>query len=854
MRQAPSFYPEFSRPIGIVLITLAGLLVCLADAHAASRTRQPKMPTEQQFLQRQIQTLRPAGATRDLPVNVEGRTLVHDAKTDTYTISGAARLEQGPTTITADQIVLQHRYRGVAVGHVHIVDPTSDTHSSRAWFDLHNETARLADARILALNNNYYLTGKDVHKLTGQHYQATDASITTCTGDTTRPDWSISGKQIDLHLGGTATTRDAYFDVLGHPVLPVPFLEFNTNSERHSGFLTPRYGYSSLNGATFLQPYFIDISRSQDTTAQLDVETSTRIGGQLEYRLVNGENDRISVTGSFFNESIRSEQNRLSDQVDPQIADPTIPINRWGFVGLMQEYLTPSLFTYGSLAYGSDSRFFREIPSVALSHQYGLTTDGLSGSGLWQTDRVATSNLGLFQEFDNSYLQLEGVWNQDLIQPQSFALQTLPKLLWSGFQGLAGGLAYLDYDASAVNYWREQGIDGLRVDLNPRLTVPWTWSRYLDGWVTGGLDAAAYDVSGHQVNVIPVGTQGLIYNNGLTLGGLAPGGLMARAIPDANLGIRSALLDSFDLDRFGLRKIETLIQPFAQYSYVPTIDQNQFPLFDSVDRIEPRSLIDYGVSLRIFGQTEARTPGSGLGNRVLAMLGPSFTTAGGGSSSELLRFSLEQAYDTSHAVAGDGSHLSDVAAMGQLFPTSILSAATTVDWSPRPKQGLDAFNFSLAFQPPGQTSPSIYTGRALQGSFMQLSYTYAAPNAVLINTSKSVNAISAVSLSTYIGLFNRLGVFFAPVYDLADSRTLSSVFGFRLKSSCDCWFADFAIDDTYNPNNTSYIFQLTLSGLGSLGSGSPFGSNPFQLMGLVPSRSIVPPSDAAERSTTSNSN
>jgi LPS-assembly protein len=826
---------------------LIGAIVCVRDIYAAS-TRQPKMPTEQQFLQGQIHTLRPQRATKELPVSIEGRTLVHDARTDTYTISGAARVEQGPTTITADQIVLEHRYRGVATGHVHIIDPTSDVHSTKAWFDLHSETARLSDARILALNGNYYVTGKDIHKLNGQHYHATDASITTCTCNTARPEWSISANQMDIHLGGTAKANHAYFDVLGHPVLPVPFVEFDTNSERHSGFLTPRYGYSSLNGVTFLEPYFLDISRSQDMTAQLDIQTSTRIGGQLEYRLVNGEKDHIFVTGSYFNEAIRSQANRESDLVDPQIADPHIPINRWGFVGLMQEYLTPSLFAYGSLAYGSDSLFFREIPSAALSHQYGWSPDGLSGSGLWQTDRVATSNFGLFQEFGNSYMQLGGVWNEDLIQPQSFALQTLPKLLWSGFQGLAGGLAYLDYDVSAVNYWREEGIDGSRLDLNPRLTVPWMWSRFLDGWVTAGVDAAAYDVSGHLVNVTPVGTKGLIYNNGLTLGPLAPGGLMARAIPYTNLGVRSALLDSFDLNRFGLRKIETLIQPYAQYSYVPTINQNQFPLFDSTDRMEPRSLVDYGVSLRIFGQTEARAPGSSLGSRVLAMLGPTFQTAGG-SSSELLRFSLEQAYDTSHAVSTDGARLSDVAATGQLFPTSILSAATTVDLSPRSKQGLDAFNFSLSFQPPGQTAPSVYTGRALQGSFMQLSYTYASPNAVLINTSNTVNSLSEVSLATYLGLFNHAGVYFGPVYDLAESRMLSSVYGFRLKSSCDCWFADFAINQSYNPNDTSYIFQITLSGLGSLGTGSPFGSNPFQLMGLVPSRSIVPsPSDAAERS------
>ncbi|MGB6565144.1 MAG: LPS assembly protein LptD [Candidatus Binataceae bacterium] len=831
----------------LILMLLIGAIVCVRDIYAAS-TRQPKMPTEQQFLQGQIHTLRPQRATKELPVSIEGRTLVHDARTDTYTISGAARVEQGPTTITADQIVLEHRYRGVATGHVHIIDPTSDVHSTKAWFDLHSETARLSDARILALNGNYYVTGKDIHKLNGQHYHATDASITTCTCNTARPEWSISANQMDIHLGGTAKANHAYFDVLGHPVLPVPFVEFDTNSERHSGFLTPRYGYSSLNGVTFLEPYFLDISRSQDMTAQLDIQTSTRIGGQLEYRLVNGEKDHIFVTGSYFNEAIRSQANRESDLVDPQIADPHIPINRWGFVGLMQEYLTPSLFAYGSLAHGSDSLFFREIPSAALSHQYGWSPDGLSGSGLWQTDRVATSNFGLFQEFGNSYMQLGGVWNEDLIQPQSFALQTLPKLLWSGFQGLAGGLAYLDYDVSAVNYWREEGIDGSRLDLNPRLTVPWMWSRFLDGWVTAGVDAAAYDVSGHLVNVTPVGTKGLIYNNGLTLGPLAPGGLMARAIPYTNLGVRSALLDSFDLNRFGLRKIETLIQPYAQYSYVPTINQNQFPLFDSTDRMEPRSLVDYGVSLRIFGQTEARAPGSSLGSRVLAMLGPTFQTAGG-SSSELLRFSLEQAYDTSHAVSTDGARLSDVAATGQLFPTSILSAATTVDLSPRSKQGLDAFNFSLSFQPPGQTAPSVYTGRALQGSFMQLSYTYASPNAVLINTSNTVNSLSEVSLATYLGLFNHAGVYFGPVYDLAESRMLSSVYGFRLKSSCDCWFADFAINQSYNPNDTSYIFQITLSGLGSLGTGSPFGSNPFQLMGLVPSRSIVPsPSDAAERS------
>jgi LPS-assembly protein len=828
------------RSVSVFLVSL-GLLLCAAGARASSKAQQPKMPTEQQFLQEQMRSLRPQKTTAHLPVSIEGRSLVHDAKTDTYTITGDARVRQGPTTITADQIVLQHRYLGIATGHVHIVDPTSDVRSSKAWFDLHNETARLADARVLALNNNYYMTGKDIHKLPGQHYRATDASITTCTGDTSRPEWSISAQQMDLHLGGIAKASDAYFDVLGHPIVPVPFVEFDTNSERHSGFLTPRYGYSTLNGMSYLQPYFLDISRSQDLTAQFDVETSTRIGGQLEYRLVNGENDHIFVTSSYFNESIRSEQNRLSDIIDPQIANSNIPTSRYGFVGLMQEYITPSTYAYGNLAYGSDSLFFREAPTVALSHDYGWN------SGLWQTARFQTSNIGLYQEFENSYLQLQGVWNQDLIQPQSFALQTLPQLLWSGFQELPGNFAYLDYDASAVNYYREQGVDGTRIDVDPRVTVPWMWGRYLDGWASVGVDAAAYDVSGHQINVIPVGTQGLIYNNGLKAGKLAPGGLMARAIPFANFGLHTALIDSVEVNRFGFQKIETLIQPYVQYAYVPTINQSDFPLFDSIDRMEPRSLVDYGASLRIFAQTQPQSgSGTSLSRRMMSIMGPSFTNANG-STAELLRLNFEQAYDTSHTVAPDGFHFSDLAMQGMLFPTSILSAATSLDYSPRPNQGLDAFSFSLSFQPPGQTAPSVYTGRALQGSFLSLSYMYAAPNGVLINTAKSVNSLSAVSLSAYLGLLNHAGLFFSPVYDLAQSRMLAAVYGVRIKSGCDCWFADFAVDDTYYPNNTAYVFQLTLSGLGSLGSGSPFGSNPFQLMGLLPIRSIVPLSDANQR-------
>jgi LPS-assembly protein len=799
-----------------------------SDLHAASRgAKNVKLPTEQEYLSQQFRGLHKTENNKTSPTHIEGRTLIYNSKDDSFTVYGDAKLLHGATTLTADKIFLKHRYLGQAVGHVLIVDPAGRVTAQKINFDLRKETATMDNGQVTSLSN-YHLQASRLRKLENQEYEGTDAIITTCMCNQASPDWSLSANRLLVDYGGEAKAYDAYFNILGHPLLPFPFIEFDTDSERHSGFLSPRYGESSLNGFEYEQPYFFDISKSQDLTAQFDLETSTRIGGQLEYRLVNGPQDYLSVTGDYFNESIRSEANRLGDLIDPQIADPTIPIERWGVVGIMQQYLTPSLFLYGDAFTGSDSLFFREIQNVALSREYGWN------SGVWQTARDAISNLGLVDEFDDSYVQLDANWNQDLIQPQQFALQTLPQLLWSGYQSVDGGLAFLDYDASAVDYWRQSGYRGQRFDVNPRLTVPWTWSRYLDGWASLGADAAAYNVSGSAVDVLPVGTHGLRYNNGLALDGPTPNGLMGRVIPTANLGLRSALVGSTNFNRFGIGKVSTLIQPFVDYSYVPSITQSQFPIFDSIDRIDARSLITYGASIRVFGESLQSLLHNALGARAQSLLGPSFTNAAGATTTELLRLNVEQAFDTSHPVVVNGSHWSDVAAQASLFPTSLASGSASFDWSVTPRPSLNAATLSVAVQPPGQIGPAVYTGKALEGSYLQFSYTYAAPNATLISA-EAENAISAISMQTYVGIFNRLGVYFAPIYDVSTAQLLANVVGGRLKSSCDCWIIDVAVDQTYYPKNTGFTFQLTLGGLGSIG-GSPFGSNPFQMLGFVPPR------------------
>ena len=238
--------------------------------------------------------------------------------------------------------------------------------------------------------------------------------------------------------------------------------------------------------------------QSSDATVALDVETSQRVGGLAEYRLTNGKDDYLWADGAFYNESLRSQSDRTGDIPDFQIADPHIPVDRYGIIGMARQHITDNLIAYGDTVSVSDSLYLREMDVWTLSRGYGATNFG--------SMRNAQSDFGLFAQFENAFARLQGTWNQDLIQPQSFALQRLPDLTVTGRQELFNNLMFADYDAEAVNFYRSEGIDGGRFDVNPRITLPWRLGDYVYGYGTVGSQAALYDTSGNNFDIRPVGS------------------------------------------------------------------------------------------------------------------------------------------------------------------------------------------------------------------------------------------------------------------------------------------------------------------------------------------------------------
>ena len=770
------------------------------------------------------------------PLNVTGRNFVYDYKTNTFVVTGNAAVTQQASILTADEIRLARGKRQLyAKGRVHLVDPLTEIRAREGRLNLPEETGELTDGTVTNFNRTFRIQGARIQKLPGQRYSIMHGVYTTCGSEPGTPDWSISADQMDVNVGNTATARAAHFNILGYPVLYSPYAIFPADTSRHSGFLTPRIGESGLRGFQLLQPYYWAINRSSDATFAFDLETSQRVGGLGEYRLVTGPDNYFALDGAFYNESLRSSQNRQNDIIDTQLADPFIPVDRYDLIAMLRQHITNDLVAYGDTTTVSDPLLLREMNVWTLSRTAG---SGIAFPHQFQLMRDAMSDFGLLDSYQNGYLKVGGIYNQDLIQYQPFALQTLPEILLSGRKDLLGGLLYADYDITGDNFYRNQGQSGLRLDLNPRLTLPWRLGDYLYGFGTLGLRETMYDASGHQIDITPVGEDGRKYNNGLSLGPLAQGGFQSREMIYGSAGIASEIEKVYDLNWEPVEKLKHTIEPFVTYSYVPNFDQGSLPLFDEIDRVEGRSLITYGATSRIFlklashrvvqaGSQEEANAEAQEENEFAIHPFMSRSFVNGATVEEILRLTLEQAYDTTHAIAqGSGSRLSDLAVTASAFPADSFSIGGQMTYSPQVSSIHYASTY-LNFQPWWTRKSKISTA-----SSFQLSYNYIGPGP---QSKPGVNAgyNQTITARAYYELFNRMGVLFGPSYDLTTHQLLAAEYGLRIKPPCNCWAFDIGITNTVNPSETQFQFQLTLGGLGSIGK-SPIGKLPRAQMPVLP--------------------
>jgi LPS-assembly protein len=132
-------------------------------------------------------------------------------------------------------------------------------------------------------------------------------------------------------------------------------------------------------------------------------------------------------------------------------------------------------------------------------------------------------------------------------------------------------------DSSYGYFWREQGVTGQRMDFSPRLSLPLRWNFF---------------------EITPdLGVRETIYRsrNGTEES-------HSRQLWDFKTTVATEISRIFETGSKTVPKLKHLIRPEITYAYVPDVDQQQIPNYDTT--VPKSNAITYGITQRLIGKVE----------------------------------------------------------------------------------------------------------------------------------------------------------------------------------------------------------------------------------------------------------
>ena len=521
------------------------------------------------------------------PVTLFAERIEHLAGEHLLIASGNVEAQQGEVRLEADRLEINTETGvGVAVGKVVFHDGIDRILGERMEFNFRSGTGVVFKGDAFA-QPHFFVRGDRMERLGEKVYRVQQGLFTTC--DQPDPHWSVTFGRMTATLDDWLYGTNATFWAWKIPLIPwIPYFATGLRKDRHTGFLSPTFGQSSTKGFEMSLPFFWAISESQDLTVAPRYFEKRGVGLGAEYRFARSERSRGEVAGFFIHDTETRDDRYV--------------------LGLRhEERFTDQLTLKADLGYVSDDQYFPD---------YGDTLDQRS------RQRVE-SNLSVTQRWPTWNLVGNLFYYQDLTTPVRVELQKLPEIRLTGIRQplpfatslLGESSLFLEFEGSFVNFVREVGTQGPRLDLNPKISFPVSAAGYVTFVPFVGVRETLYD----RRVVGTVVEQGFLVDE-------TEQGTRARTLLQTGVSAESRLTRVFSFGRWGLDRIQHVIEPRAAYNLVSN-GGREAPQFDAVDPVQAASNVAYSVTNRL----NARAPAADDGTP-----GPRW---------ELARWVLSQSYD-----------------------------------------------------------------------------------------------------------------------------------------------------------------------------------------------------------------
>ncbi|HEY4485025.1 MAG TPA: LPS assembly protein LptD, partial [Nitrospiria bacterium] len=348
-------------------------------------------------------------------------------------------------------------------------------------------------------------------------------------------------------MGQYLVARGVVFTIKDIPVFYTPYLILPIKTERQSGLLIPRMGYSTRDGLRFNESFFWAIGPSQDATFSLDYRSMRGIGGGVEYRYKISRGSEGELRFNVF-----EDRQTLSRRTET-------------------EFRHTQRF----------SEDFQARLDVHLVNDNSRLRD-LSDTTEDRTRQSLVSNFIVFRRWEMQEVYLLARWTRDLLDTTRSTLQVLPQAGYTLREIRLGPLPlYASLDATAVHFWREEEdqaaglIRAVRLDAFPRF---WMTMRagpvtlkpgfgYRETWYSRDL---ASDLPAHR---------------GVEVLSLAAATRFSRLF-----GASSG------------RSLLHVVEPSVVYEYVPYRDQSRLPHFDEADQLPRKNHLTYSLANRLVAE------------------------------------------------------------------------------------------------------------------------------------------------------------------------------------------------------------------------------------------------------------
>ena len=417
---------------------------------------------------------------RNAKWQITANKMSYDRDEGLYVAEGDVVITRGGQVLKANEARYNEKTGMVeAIGDVVLETNGDIVRAAKAVFDLNSQTGKITKGRIFLRENHYYISGDDMEKTGPDTYVVKGCHVTTCEGD--KPDWSITGSEVEITVEGYGTVKNAVFRIRDLPAFFLPYALFPATTKRQSGVLPPAVGYSSLNGVQVEVPIYWAISDRMDATFYEQYLSERGLMQGFEYRYVAEDESK----GDFLFDILQDKigQKDLTDPDQLNISPfPRTNETRYWLRSRTNQQLPLGVKAKLDTDYVSDRDYFKEFYGSLFGYRArpNIVRDfGRPLDDIWSPTRRSALRLdrdqpGYSLQAVSSYYERPDNPPDD---PTPQPLGGLDFNLLPGTLPIAPFFMALNTDYDYI--WREAGPRGQRASLTPLLTYPMWLGRYL---------------------------------------------------------------------------------------------------------------------------------------------------------------------------------------------------------------------------------------------------------------------------------------------------------------------------------------------------------------------------------------